>query len=264
MRDRARPTMRENFEYLSLLDVSSQLRQRRLSPVELTQAMLARIARLDPHLNAYIRITAESALADARRAEQEIARGTDRGPLHGVPVAVKDIFDIKGIPTTAGMGIRANAVADEDATVVRRLRSAGAVMLGKLSMTEGAYAEHRTPFAAPRNPWHDAYWPGASSSGSAVAICAGLCYAALASETGGSIRLPAAANGVTGIKPTWGRVSRHRTFELAATLDHVGVIARSAADAAAVLEAIAGADPADPTTSRLPVPDYPFPISRAR
>lgn len=148
--------MRENFEYLSLLDVSSQLRQRRLSPVELTQAILARIARLDPHLNAYIRITAESALADARRAEQEIARGTDRGPLHGVPVAVKDIFDIKGIPTTAGMGIRANAVADEDATVVRRLRSAGAVMLGKLSMTEGAYAEHRTPFAAPRNPWHDA------------------------------------------------------------------------------------------------------------
>nr|WP_009895926.1 amidase [Burkholderia thailandensis] len=254
--------MRENFEYLSLLDVSSQLRQRRLSPVELTQAILARIARLDPHLNAYIRITAESALADARRAEQEIARGTDRGPLHGVPVAVKDIFDIKGIPTTAGMGIRANAVADEDATVVRRLRSAGAVMLGKLSMTEGAYAEHRTPFAAPRNPWHDAYWPGASSSGSAVAICAGLCYAALASETGGSIRLPAAANGVTGIKPTWGRVSRHRTFELAATLDHVGVIARSAADATAVLEAIAGADPADPTTSRLPVPDFPSALTR--
>lgn len=248
--------MHEHFAYLSLLEVSSQLRQRRLSPVELTQAMLARIAQLDGHLNAYIRVTAESALADARRAEQEIARGIDRGPLHGVPVAVKDIFDIKGVPTTAGMGIRAHAVADEDATVIRRLRDAGAVMLGKLSMTEGAYAEHRAPFATPRNPWDDAYWPGASSSGSAVAVCAGLCYAALASETGGSIRLPAAANGVTGIKPTWGRVSRHRTFELAATLDHVGVVARSAADAAVVLEAIAGADPDDPTASRSPVPDF--------
>lgn len=254
--------MHENFEYLGLLDVSSQLRQGRLSPVELTQAMLARIAQLNPHLNAYNRVTAESALADARRAEQEIARGIDRGPLHGIPVAIKDIFDMKGVPTTAGMSIHANAVADEDATVVRRLRNAGAVMLGKLSMTEGAYAEHRTPFAAPRNPWHDAYWPGASSSGSAVAICTGLCYAALASETGGSIRLPAAANGVTGIKPTWGRVSRHRTFELAATLDHVGVIARSAADAAAVLGAIAGTDPADPTTSRLPVPDFSKALTR--
>ncbi|AOK50043.1 amidase [Burkholderia sp. MSMB617WGS] len=232
------------------------VKRRLLSAVELTRIMLSRIDTVDPIMQAYIRVTEASALAEANRAEREIARGIDRGPLHGVPVAVKDIFDMKGVPTTAGMAIRANALATEDATVIRRLREAGAVILGKLSMTEGAYAEHRAPFPTPRNAWHADYWPGASSSGSAVAVSAGLCYAALASETGGSIRLPAAANGVTGIKPTWGRVSRHRTFELASTLDHVGVIARSAADAAAALGIVAGRDPADPTTSLRAVPQF--------
>ncbi|MDN7673392.1 amidase [Burkholderia oklahomensis] len=239
----------DEIAFLDVAQVSAQLRLRRISPVELTHAMLARIKALDPILNAYICVTEATALEEANRAERELADGKDRGPLHGVPIAVKDIFDMKGVPTTAGMSIRGDTIATEDATVIRRLRDAGAVILGKLPMTEGAYAEHRAPFPTPRNSWHAAYWPGASSSGSGVAVSAGLCYAALASETGGSIRLPAAANGVTAIKPTWGRVSRNRTFELAATLDHVGVIARSAADAATVLQIIAGPDPADPTTS---------------
>ncbi|AOJ03822.1 MULTISPECIES: amidase [Burkholderia] len=243
--------------HLGLTEISSMLKSRLLSATELTRTMLSRIDALDPFLHAYIQVTSASALTEADRADQEIARGINRGPLHGVPIAVKDIFDMKGVPTTAGMRIHADAVATEDATVIRRLREAGAVILGKLAMTEGAYAEHRPPFPTPRNPWHAGHWPGASSSGSAVAVSAGLCYASLASETGGSIRLPAAANGVTGIKPTWGRVSRHRTFELASTLDHVGVIARSAADAAAVLQTVAGTDPADPTTSTRPVPQFP-------
>jgi amidase len=227
-----------------------------ISPVELTKAMFARINELNPKLNAYVCLMEKSALEQADRAEHEIARGIDRGPLHGVPVAVKDIFDIEGVPTTAGMSIHEKNVAKEDATVIRRLRDAGAVILGKLALTEGVYAEHLPPYGVPVNPWNARYWPGASSSGSAVAVAAGLCFAALASETGGSIRLPAAANGVTGIKPTWGRVSRHGTFELAASLDHVGVVARNAADSAAVLQAIAGADVADPTASQLLVPDY--------
>jgi amidase len=248
--------MQQDLQYLDLSEVSTLLKTGDASPVELTKQMLARIKELNPQLNAYVCVLEESALAEADRAEHEIARGIDRGALHGVPVAVKDIFDIEGVPTTAGMGIRKDAVAREDATVIRRLRDAGAIILGKLSLTEGVYAEHRAPFGVPRNPWNEAYWPGASSSGSAVAVAAGLCYAALASETGGSLRLPSAANGVTGIKPTWGRVSRHGTFELAATLDHVSTMARTAADAAAILEVIAGADQADPTASQVPVPQF--------
>jgi amidase len=248
--------MPQELHYKSLAEVSTLMKKGDISPVELAKSMFARIKALNPTLNAYVCLLEETALAEADRAEQEIARGIDRGLLHGVPVAVKDIFDIEGVPTTAGMAIHEKQVAKEDATVVRRLRDAGAVVLGKLSLTEGVYAEHRPPYGVPANPWDANYWPGASSSGSAVAVAAGLCFAALASETGGSIRLPAAANGVTGIKPTWGRVSRHGTFELAASLDHVGVMARNAADAAAILQSIAGADTADPTASQLPVPDF--------
>jgi amidase len=248
--------MQQDLQTLNLLEVSAMLKSGEASPVELTKGMLARIDELNPHLNAYVCVLEESALEEADRAEHEIARGIDRGPLHGVPIAVKDIFDIEGIATTGAMGFRQKAIAYEDATVIRRLRDAGAVILGKLSLTEGVYAEHRPPFAVPKNPWNEDYWPGASSSGSAVAVAAGLCYGALASETGGSIRLPSAANGVTAIKPTWGRVSRHGTFELAASLDHIGTMARTASDAAAILEVIAGADQADPTASQLPVPNF--------
>lgn len=248
--------MSQDLHYKSLTEVSTLIKNREISPVELTKTMFSRIHELNPKLNAYVRLLEKSALEEADRAELEIARGIDRGPLHGVPVAIKDIFDIEGVPTTAGMAIHERNVAKEDATVIRRLRDSGAIILGKLALTEGVYAEHRPPFGVPVNPWNANYWPGASSSGSAIAVAAGLCFAALASETGGSIRLPAAANGVTGIKPTWGRVSRHGTFELAASLDHVGTMARNAADAATVLQSIAGPDEADPTASQLPVPDF--------
>ena len=199
---------------------------------------------------------ADAAMAEAEAAEAEIAAGRYRGPLHGVPIAVKDLCWTKGFATAAGMAIYKDFRPDEDATVVRRLREAGAVLLGKLQLTEGAYSDHHPSVTPPRNPWNAAYWPGISSSGSGSATAAGLCYGSLGSDTGGSIRWPSAANGVTGLKPSWGRVSRYGVFELAATLDHVGPIARSAADAGAMLGVIAGSDPNDPTALLDPVPDY--------
>lgn len=238
----------------SLLDVGARLRSRAVRSIDVTQAQLARIAELDRRLNSYITVTADLALAQARTADAEIAAGMDRGPLHGVPIAIKDVCDIAGLPTTAGMPMRRDARASADSTVVKRLKDAGAVILGKTNLTEGVYAEHVAPYGAPVNPWSERHWPGASSSGSGVAVAAGLCYGAIGSDTGGSIRLPSAANGVTGIKPTWGRVSRHGVFELAASLDHIGPMARSAADAGAILDAIAGPDEADPTAALEPPP----------
>lgn len=246
----------QDIHYLQLTELAKLIQSRQVSPVEVTTAMLERIDEVDPQLRTYVRVMNESAMEGARAAEKDILAGRSRGPLQGVPIAIKDIFWTKGVPTAAGMAIHQDAVATEDATVVSRLKEAGAVLLGKLVLTEGVYAEHRPPYEAPRNPWNPAFWSGASSSGAGVAVAAGLCFAALASETGGSIKLPAAANGVTGLKPTWGRVSRHGVFELAASLDHVGAIARSAADAAAVLGAIAGEDARDASASRRPVPDY--------
>ena len=248
--------LEHDWYYADLHSTAAALHAHKISPVELTEAMLARIVTVDAKLGAYITVTAERALREARAAEAEIARGEIRSPLHGVPLAVKDIFDTAGIATTAGMGIHRERIPASDATVIERLRAAGAILLGKLTLTEGVYAEHRPAFPAPLNPWHDDYWSGASSSGSGVAVAAGLCFAALGSETGGSIRLPSAANGVTGLKPTWGRVTRHGTFELAATLDHVGTMARSAADAGALLGVIAGPDPRDPTAAQVAVPNY--------
>jgi amidase len=176
--------------------------------------------------------------------------------LHGVPLAVKDIFDTAGTVTAAGMPIHAGRVPGSDATAVSRLAGAGAVLLGKLQLTEGALAHHHPKITPPVNPWHQDYYAGASSSGSGVATAAGLCFGSLGSDTGGSIRFPAAANGLTGLKPTWGRVSRHGVFPLAPSLDHVGTLTRSAADAGAILGVIAGPDPDDPTTLPAPVPDY--------
>lgn len=163
---------------------------------------------------------------------------------------------MKGVPTAGGMALHRNFIPEMDAEVVRRLTEAGAILLGKLQMTEGAYGDHHPEIPAPVNPWGPELWPGVSSSGSGVATAAGLCYGAVGSDTGGSIRFPCAANGLTGLKPTWGRVSRHGVFELAATLDHIGPMARSAYDAAIMLQAMAGFDEKDPTTSREPVPDY--------
>jgi amidase len=245
-----------NWHYLELLDIGRRIQAKEISSVEATRAQLERIQKLDGVLKSYATMMADSALADARRADEEILRGTVRGPLHGVPIAVKDLCWTKGVPTAAGMTIHKDFRPDRDGTVVAKLRDAGAVIMGKLQLTEGAYADHHPKITPPVNPWNKAHWSGASSSGSGVATAAGLCYGSLGSDTGGSIRFPSAANGCTGLKPTWGRVSRYGVFELAATLDHIGPMTRSAADAGAMLSVIAGADSNDPTASLAPVPNY--------
>ena len=246
----------QDWHYLELLDIARRIQAREISSVDATRAQLERIRKLDGQLKSYATLMADSALADAARADAEIAKGQIRGPMHGAPIAVKDLCWTQGVPTAAGMTIYADFKPDQDATVVKRLRAAGTVILGKLQLTEGAYADHHPKIAPPVNPWNAAHWSGASSSGSGVATAAGLCYGSLGSDTGGSIRFPSAANGLTGIKPTWGRVSRFGVFELAATLDHIGPMARSAADAGALLGAIAGPDANDPTAVQLPVPSY--------
>lgn len=248
--------MSNELHYLELVDIGQRIQRKELSPVEVTQAQLDRIEKVDGALQSYVIVMAEQALADARQAEAEIAKGEIRGPLHGVPVAVKDLCWTKGVATAAGMTIYQDFVPTEDSTAVRKLREAGAVILGKLQLTESAYADHHPTVTPPVNPWNAAHWSGASSSGSGVATAAGLCYGSLGTDTGGSIRFPSSANGLTGLKPTWGRVSRYGAFELAATLDHIGPMTRSAADAGAMLGAIAGADPKDPTASLAAVPNY--------
>jgi amidase len=245
-----------DLHYLELTELADLLRRREITSVEATRAQLERIDRLDRHLASYARVTAEQALAAAETADAEIAAGHYRGPLHGVPLGIKDLFWTKDVPTAAGTTIHRDRVPDEDATVVARLRQSGAVLLGKLQMTEGAYSDHHPAITPPKNPWDAGFWTGISSSGAAVATAAGLCYGALASDTGGSIRWPCGANGLTGIKPAWGRVSRFGVVELAASLDHVGPIARSAADAAAILAAVAGPDDRDPTTFPDPPADH--------
>ena len=242
--------------FAGLCDVGDRLRTGETSPVALTHAMLERIGRLDGRLRSFETVMAEQALAEAETAEREIASGHRRGPLHGVPIAVKDLCWTHDAPTRAGMALHRDFRAAEDATVVARLRAAGAVILGKLAMTEGAYAGYHPDMTVPVNPWDAEAWPGTSSSGSGVATAAGLCFGAIGSDTGGSIRFPSAANGLTGIKPTWGRVSRYGAFELGATLDTLGPMCRSAEDAAAMLGVVAGRDPKDPTSLRAPVPDY--------
>jgi len=245
-----------DLHYLDLLQIGRLIQSREVSSEFVTQTLLKRIAALEPQLHSYACVMADQALEDARRADAEIAAGRARGILHGVPLALKDLIWVAGVPACHGMPLHKDFVPAQDATVVRRLRAAGAVLLGKLQQTEGAFADHHPAITPPVNPWGETLWPGVSSSGSGVATAAGLCFGALGTDTGGSIRFPSAANGLTGIKPTWGRVSRHGAFELAASLDHIGPMARSAADAAAILAVIAGADPQDPTAAQVPVPDY--------
>jgi amidase len=242
--------------FWSIETLSERIRSGAVSPVEVTQAMLDRIGRLDPSYNAYITTMSGQALARAQAAESEIRGGLWRGPLHGVPLAVKDLCFTDDAPTSAGMSIHRDWVPPHNATVVDRLYQAGAIILGKLALTEGAYTNNNPAFPYPVNPWGSAYWAGTSSSGSGVATALGLCFGALGSDTGGSIRFPSACNNVTGIKPTWGRVSRYGIHTLSHSLDHIGPMARSAADAAAILAAIAGADAHDPTARPEPVPDY--------
>lgn len=249
---------KSDLHYLEAHEVARLIRQREVTSVAVTTALLERIGKLDPTLNSYALVLGESALAQAREADRKLAAGEPIGPLHGLPIAVKDLFWVAGFPTAAGTTIHADFIPTEDASVVTRLREAGAVILGKLRMTEGAFATHHPDLPTPVNPWHPNHWAGASSSGSGVSTAAGLCYASLGTDTGGSIRFPSAAGGLTGIKPTWGRVSRYGAFDLGESLDHVGPMARSAADAALMLGVIAGYDPLDPTTlpeSRLDLPE---------
>jgi aspartyl-tRNA(Asn)/glutamyl-tRNA(Gln) amidotransferase subunit A len=239
------------LHYVSIGALAEMIRTRRLSPVELAEQTLERIARRDPSLNAYQLVLAERARAAAVRAEQEIAAGDYRGPLHGVPIAIKDLLDLARTPTTAGSIILADRVAEADASAVARLTAAGAVIVGKTRLSEFAYSpgSNNAHYGPTRNPWNPAYDTGGSSSGSAAAVATGLAYAALGSDTGGSIRIPASLCGVVGLKPTFGRISLRGAVPLAWSLDHLGPLTRSVADAALLLEALAGADPRDSRTS---------------
>lgn len=243
---------------LTMARASQALRARAVSPLELTEAYLARIAELDPHMNAYITVAAERARADARRATDELGAGRGRGPLHGIPIALKDLFDTAGIRTTAGARIHADHVPALDCTVARRLRDAGTILLGKLNTHEYAYGVTTTNphFGPTRNPWDLERIPAGSSGGAGAAIAAGLATATLGTDTGGSIRMPASVCGVVGLKPTYGRVSKAGVFPLSYLFDHAGPITRTVEDAALVLNAIAGYDAADPASIRTPVDDF--------
>ncbi|HLB99146.1 MAG TPA: amidase [Acetobacteraceae bacterium] len=239
------------LHWLTAADATRAFAAGKLSPVELLQALLARIEQLDPKLNAFIRLDADAALDAARAAEREIGAGHVRGPLHGVPVGIKDIIDVAGLPTTCHSKILLDNVKTTDAVVVSKLRQAGAIILGKLSTHEFALGgpSFDLPFPPARNPWNPAHHPGGSSSGSGAGVCAGLFPLALGSDTGGSVRNPASSCGIVGLKPTYGLVSRRGVFPLAYTLDHVGPLTRTVADCALLLDAIAGHDPADPASA---------------
>jgi len=241
------------LHYQSLQDVARRIASRALSPVQLTLQMLDRVATVDPSLKSYATVMRDRAVADALLAEQEIQRGRYRGPLHGVPIAVKDLCYTKGVATMGGTAALRTFVPDADGTVVAKLREAGAVLLGKLNLTEGAMVGYNPSFDVPLNPWNRSRWPGGSSSGSGVATAAGLCFAAIGTDTGGSIRFPSSACGIVGLKPTYGRVSRFGVLALAESLDHVGPMARRVADVAIVFDAIAGHDSQDSTSLRDPV-----------
>ncbi len=243
---------------MTIREASANLRARRVSSVELTRAALSRIERLNPKLNAFITVTADSAMQRARQADAELASGADLGPLHGIPTAVKDLFDQRGTPTTAGSKLYQDRQVTENSTVVEKLQNAGAVLLGKLNLHELAYGitSANPHFGPVRNPWKPEHSPGGSSGGSGAAVATRMVYAAIGSDTGGSIRIPAAFCGTVGLKPTYGRVSRHGAIPLGYTLDHVGPLTRSVRDAAIVLNAIAGYDSRDHASSRRPVVDY--------
>ena len=243
------------IHYNTISQVASLIEAKELSPVELTEAMLARIDAKDGRYLSYATVMADQAMESARAAETAISAGNYLGPLHGVPIAVKDLCFTNGVRTMGGSKVLRDHVPDFDATVVKNLLAAGAVILGKLNLTEGAMAGYNPEFQIPLNPWNTGRWSGASSSGSGVATAAGLCFGSLGSDTGGSIRFPAAACGTVGIKPTWGRVSRYGVLALAESLDHIGPITRSAADAGIMLQVLAGHDPIDPTSLTTPVPN---------
>jgi aspartyl-tRNA(Asn)/glutamyl-tRNA(Gln) amidotransferase subunit A len=242
----------------TISDLAPRLKRREISPVEITRACLERIEKLNPSLNAFISVTAESALAEARAAELEIARGDWRGPLHGIPISLKDLIDTAGVRTTAASGLYKDRVPQQDAEVVRRLRQEGAVILGKNNLHEFAYGGSSlvSYFGHVHNPWDVAQIAGGSSGGSAAAVAAGLACGSIGTDTAGSIREPSALCGCVGFKPTYGRVSSRGVIPLSSSLDHVGPITATVADAAILLQAIAGYDAEDVTSSNVPVIDY--------
>src|SRR5579859_2638796 len=249
----------EELAWLDLAEASRLVQKRAVSPVELTRACLERIERLDPILKAFITVAAESALQEARQAEAEIAKGNWEGPLHGIPLAVKDLVETAGVRTTAASAVLQDYFPEHDAYVVQRLRSAGAVLLGKLNLHEFAYGGSSmiSHFGVVRNPWDTARITGGSSSGSASAVAAGLCYGAIGTDTAGSIRLPAACCGITGLKPTYGLVSARGVIALSWSYDHVGPMTRTVADTALLLQVIASYDSQDFYCQKFPPMHYP-------
>ncbi len=248
----------EDWTFLSISELSELIRTRKVSPVEITRAVLERIDKLNPALSAYITVTADLAMKSAQEAESEIQHNRWRGPLHGVPIALKDLFDTAGVRTTAASALFKDRIPGQDAEVIRRLKAAGAVLLGKTNMHEFAYGGTSlvTAFGGVHNPWELGHIAGGSSGGSAAAVAARLCYGALGSDTAGSIRQPAAYCGIVGLKPTYGLVSTRGVIPLSWSLDHVGPMARTVADAALLLQVIAGYDSEDITSVQLDVPNY--------
>ena len=247
----------QELHLLTIADLGRLIQSRQLSPVELTATYLERVERLNPTLGAYITVMSETARAEAATAEDEIGQGLYRGPLHGIPVAIKDIIYTQGVLTSAGSRVLADHVPAFDSTIVERLRASGAVLLGKLNLSEfavGGTIDH--PFGTPRNPWNLGRSAGGSSSGSAVAVAGGLCAGSLGSDTGGSIRGPSAFCGTVGLRPTYGRVTRHGVVPMSWSHDTVGPMTRTVEDCAIMLQAIAGHDERDSSSSSDPVPDY--------
>lgn len=246
------------MDFSTISELAQRLRRREISPVEITRACLESIEKFNPALNAFITVMADSALAEARVAESEIARGQWRGPLHGIPVALKDLIDTASVCTTAASGLYKDRVPMQDAEIVRRLRQAGAVIVGKNNLHEFAYGGSSlvSYFGEVHNPWNVESIAGGSSGGSAAAVAARLACAAIGTDTAGSIREPAALCGCVGLKPTYGRVSSRGVIPLSWSLDHVGPLTVSVADSAIVLQAIAGYDAADTTSADVPIADY--------
>jgi Asp-tRNA(Asn)/Glu-tRNA(Gln) amidotransferase A subunit family amidase len=245
-------------DFLTIAEASTLISKRELSPVELVESRLQRIERLDGELHSFIRVLREPALAAARTAEAEIMAGNLRGPLHGIPIGLKDIYETKGVATTGHSKVLIDHVPQQDATSVRRLTEAGAIVLGKLATHEFAFGgpSFDLPWPPARNPWDTTRFTGGSSSGTGAAVAAGLVLGGTGSDTGGSIRGPAALCGLAGLKPSYGRISRTGILPLAFSLDHAGPMAWTAEDCAIMLGAMAGHDPGDPASADRPVPDY--------
>src|SRR3981081_2121970 len=256
---RRKPRMPQmDVAFLTIAELNRLYRQRELSPVEVTKALLVRIAAHDEKLHSFLRLTEEVALAEAETAEREMMAGTSRGPMHGIPYALKDIIETAGIPTTGHSKLRQDHVPKADAELVARLKAGGGVMLGKLATWEFALGgpSFDLPWPPARNPWNPDHLPGGSSSGAGAAVAAGFVPGGVGTDTGGAVRGPAAFCGIVGIKPTYGRVSRRGVFPNTFTMDHCGPLCRSAEDIALFLHVIAGFDPDDPGSEDVPVPDY--------